>query len=146
MLRFKQTLAALTVIFVLIVAPVGVITAGAQTQTGGGNSGAAQNEGGGSSGGTQTGGGNSGGLINPLGNTKTLDGLLGKVLDAIIAIGVVVITIMLVYCGFLFVVAQGNEEKIRTARSALLWTIIGALILLGAKVIAEVISNTVKAL
>lgn len=85
-------------------------------------------------------------LQNPLGNTSTLDELLVAVLDAIIAIGVVVITIMIVYVGFLFVVAQGNEEKIRSARSALMWTVIGAVILLGARVIAGVISSTVDAL
>lgn len=88
----------------------------------------------------------SGGFLeNPL-SVDTLPELLGAILDGIINIGVVVITIMLVYCGFLFVVAQGNEEKIRDARSALLWTIIGALILLGAKSIQLVISATVDTL
>jgi hypothetical protein len=86
-----------------------------------------------------------GGLSNPL-SSCTIQDLLGKVLDAAIAIGTVVVTIMLVYCGFLFVVAQGNEEKIRDARSALVWTVIGALILLGAKVISSVIANTAGSL
>ena len=89
--------------------------------------------------------GGGGALTNPL-SSCTIQDLLGKVLDAVIAIGTVVVTIMLVYCGFLFVVAQGNEEKIRDARSALVWTVIGALVLLGAKVIEGVISNTVGTL
>ncbi len=84
-------------------------------------------------------------LCNPL-QSATIQDLLGKVLDAVIAIGTVVVTIMLVYCGFLFVVAQGNEEKVRDARSALVWTVIGALILLGAKVISTIISATVATL
>ncbi len=87
-----------------------------------------------------------GALTNPLGDTCTLADLLGKILDAMVAIGTVVVTIMLVYCGFLFVVAQGNEEKIRSARSALLWTVIGALVLLGAKVLSGVITATVNSL
>jgi hypothetical protein len=45
-----------------------------------------------------------------------------------------------------FVAAQGNEEKIRSARSALVWTVIGGLILLGAKAIALVIEQTVSTL
>jgi hypothetical protein len=53
---------------------------------------------------------------------------------------------MIVYVGFLFVAAQGNEEKIRSARSALVWTVIGGLILLGAKAIALVIEQTVSTL
>ena len=89
---------------------------------------------------------NAGGLKNPLTGVNDLTTLLGKILDAVIAIGTVVVTIMLVYCGFLFVIAQGNEEKIRDARSALLWTVIGALVLLGAKVIQGVITATVASL
>jgi len=86
-----------------------------------------------------------GGLTNPL-KADSLNELLVLVLDAIIDIGVVVVTLMIIYCGFLFVTAQGNPEAIGTARTALMWTIIGALILLGAKTIAMVISETVKTL
>ncbi len=85
------------------------------------------------------------GLMNPL-KAKSLNELLVLVLDAIIQIGVVVVTLMIIYCGFLFVTAQGNPEAIGTARTALMWTIIGALILLGAKTIALVITETVKTL
>ena len=53
---------------------------------------------------------------------------------------------MLVYVGFLFVTAQGNETKITAAKSGLLWTVVGALILLGAQAIALAIEATVKAL
>ncbi len=53
---------------------------------------------------------------------------------------------MLVYVGFLFVAAQGNEEKIRSARSALVWTLIGGLILLGATAISKVIQATANTL
>ena len=87
----------------------------------------------------------SSGLTNPL-QSSSIQDLLGKVLDAVIAVGTVVITLMLVYCGFLFVVAQGNEEKIRDARTALMWTVIGALVLLGAKAIQGIITATVQTL
>ena len=53
---------------------------------------------------------------------------------------------MIVYVGFLFVAARGNEEKIRSARDALMWTVIGGLILLGAEAISLVIQATVKTL
>jgi hypothetical protein len=84
-------------------------------------------------------------ICNPLQSTD-LQTLLGKVLDAVVAIGTVIVTIMLVYCGFLFVVAQGNDEKLREARSALLWTVIGALVLLGAKAIQGLITTTAQSL
>lgn len=86
------------------------------------------------------------GLTNPLGDTKDLSTLLTKILAGVVQIGGVVVTLMLVYCGFLFVVAQGNEEKIREARTALLWTVIGALVLLGAAALQAVIASTVTSL
>jgi hypothetical protein len=51
-----------------------------------------------------------------------------------------------VYVGFQFVAAQGNEEKLRTARNALIWTIIGGAVLLGAEVIMRVIQATANSL
>ena len=85
-------------------------------------------------------------LVNPLGTTDVksfLLSILGIVTDII---GPVVVILMLVYVGFLFVTAQGNSTKISAAREMLLWTVVGALILLGAKAIALGIQATVDAL
>jgi len=88
----------------------------------------------------------SGKLINPLGEGATPPGLLKAILEFVVRIGAVVVVLMLVYVGFLFVTAQGNETKITAAKSGLLWTVVGALILLGAQAIALAIEATVKAL
>lgn len=91
-------------------------------------------------------------LENPLGiacngtNDDCVGNFLGKILDLVIKIGTVVVVLMLVYVGFLFVTAQGVPASITAARSALLWTVVGALILLGAKAIQVGITATVKAL
>src|SRR3989344_478023 len=83
-------------------------------------------------------------LLNPLG-TQSLWDLTINVMNFIIQIGAVVIVFMVVYVGFLFVVARGNESKLSEAKKALLWTIIGALVLLGAKAITLGVCETVKA-
>jgi len=89
-------------------------------------------------------------LVDPLGcsgdNATCFSSFLANVLDFVIKIGSVIVILMLVYVGFLFVTAQGNDSKITTAREALLWTVVGALILLGAKAIALGIQATVDAL
>lgn len=86
-------------------------------------------------------------LINPLGaNGATLEGFLNGILDIVIRIGSIVVVVMLVYVGYLFVAAQGKPAEIEAARKALLYTIVGALILLGAKAIAVGIRATVQAL
>jgi len=53
---------------------------------------------------------------------------------------------MMVFVGFKFVTAQGEPGEISKARDMLLGTVVGALILLGARVIAAGIEATVKAL
>ena len=68
------------------------------------------------------------------------------VLEAAIRIGTIILVLMFVWVGFLFVAARGNEEKLRTARMAFFWTVIGGLIILGAKGIAEVIQSTASTL
>ena len=84
-----------------------------------------------------------GGLVNPLKGIDSLPQLLTALLAAIVQIGTIILTLALVYVGFLFVVAQGSEEKIRDAKGALLWTLIGGLILLGASAIGAVVAATV---
>ncbi|HQT83119.1 MAG TPA: hypothetical protein PLW99_03155, partial [Candidatus Paceibacterota bacterium] len=85
-------------------------------------------------------------LINPLGSGMSLSSFMTNILKFVIEIGSIVVVLMLVYVGYLFVVAQGNPSKIEAARGALLWTVVGALILLGAQAIAMGIQATVTAL
>ncbi|MDQ1299923.1 MAG: hypothetical protein QG636_591 [Patescibacteria group bacterium] len=114
-------------------------------QTGGGTVGG--QTGGGTDGSTNPGcGSESGGLVNPLKEVCSLDDFLKAILGGIIDIGTIILIMMLVYVGFLFVAARGNAEKIQSAKSALVWTVIGGLILLGAKSIQMVITETVKTL
>ena len=71
---------------------------------------------------------------------------LNRILAFVIRIGTVVVILMLVFVGYKFVAAQGEPGKITEARQMLLWTVVGALILLGAQAIAKGIEATVRAL
>lgn len=53
------------------------------------------------------------------------------------------IIFMIIYAGFTYVMAQGNETKVSTANRALLYAVIGGVIILGANVILAVIQGTV---
>lgn len=91
-------------------------------------------------------GNGAGTLQNPLNNICDLPTLLKVILQAVIELGSIILVIMLVWVGFLFVMARGNPEEISKARGALVWTLIGGLILLGAQAIMEVIKATVEGL
>ncbi len=87
----------------------------------------------------------SGKLCNPI-NAKSINEVIKKILEAVIKIGIPIIALAIVYSGFLFVSARGKPEKLKEAKSALLYTLIGAAILLGSWAIAQLISETVLAL
>lgn len=83
---------------------------------------------------------------NPLegAGISSLAQLLVTILDVAILVIFPVVVLMIVYTGMLFVTAQGNPAKISAARSALLWTVIGALVVLGSKALALAIEATVE--
>ena len=114
-----------------------------QSQPGGANTGNQSQPGGANTGGS---GGQNVTLINPLGAGTSLPTLLNDILQFVVQIGSIIVILMLVYVGFLFVTARGEPGKITEARRALLWTVVGALILLGAQAIAMGIQATVQAL
>jgi hypothetical protein len=85
-------------------------------------------------------------IANPLGAGTTFMGLIGKIANVMIAIGIPVTILYMVYAGFLFVTAQGSEEKVTKAKETLQWALIGAALLVGAKTIATALQSTVNAL
>lgn len=88
--------------------------------------------------------GNSG-LHNPL-KVNSLQQLMTAILGFVVKIGTVVVVLMLVFVGFKFVTSQGNSTEIQKARMMLLWTIVGALIILGAQAISLGVAATVTSI
>ena len=85
-------------------------------------------------------------LDNPLGTTTDINGFLAKILDGIVILLTPVIVVMFLWTGFLFVKAQGNPEELSGAKKSLLYTIIGAALVLGAKGFSLVIAATIAKL
>jgi TRAP-type C4-dicarboxylate transport system permease small subunit len=82
-------------------------------------------------------------LCNPL-RYDSIEQLLPKLLDIVAQVGLVICTFFIVYAGFKYVTANGDPGKITTAHNILLWSVIGTAVLLGAKVLASILSNTVN--
>jgi hypothetical protein len=83
-------------------------------------------------------------LKNPLGN-KTLMQFIKDILGVVMVFAVPIIVFFIIYAGFNYVMARGDTGKIETAHKALLYAVVGGLIILGAWVIMEVIQGTVDA-
>ena len=83
---------------------------------------------------------------NPLGSTTTVCGLLKKLFEAVVAIGIPVAVLFIIWSGFQFVLAQGSDKQLTKAKRNFYYTIIGIAIFLGAWILAMVIAATVNAI
>lgn len=82
---------------------------------------------------------------NPI-NVSDLSAFVAKVLGIILKIAIPIVAAFIIYSGLMFVLARGNSEKLEKAKTRLLYTLIGAGVLLGAWMIATVIKSTIEAL
>ena len=85
------------------------------------------------------------GLCNPLGY-DSLTTFLQKLLQLVAQIGFPVIVLFVVIIGFRYIAAEGNPEKLKKLHSYFFWTIVGALIVLGAEALSLAIQATVNQL
>ena len=86
-------------------------------------------------------------IDNPLAtDIDTLPEFVEEVLRIVLKVGIPIVTLFIIYAGLLFVMAAGNPEKLKKAKETLLWTLVGAAVLLGAWVIAEAIQGTLTQL
>lgn len=86
-------------------------------------------------------------IDNPLKTEiDTLPEFVEEVLRIVLKVGIPIVTLFIIYAGLLFVMAAGNPEKLKKAKETLLWTLVGAAVLLGAWVIAEAIQGTLTQL
>ncbi len=87
------------------------------------------------------------GIKNPLSAEfgSDLPHFITSIVNFVLLVGIPIIALAIIYSGFLFVMAQGNAEKLSKAKKTLLYTLIGAALLLGAFVVANAISGTVDA-
>ena len=87
-------------------------------------------------------------IANPLGD-KTIDSLpalIALILDVTVKILSPIIVLVIIWTGFRYIKAQGNAAEISKVHDALLWVLIGAAVILGAKVIALALEGTISQL
>ena len=88
---------------------------------------------------------NSEGLQNPI-QFNSISEFLEAFLEVVIQVGAPLVVLAIIYSGFLFVRAQGKPEDLQKAKGAFFWTIIGALLILGASVILALLKGTTEGL
>ena len=88
-------------------------------------------------------------FTNPIGGSggtgiNSIGELIEAILRIIVTIGIPIIVLAIIYTGFLFVKAMGKPEKVKEAREAFTWVVVGAIVVLASFVIAEAIEATIQ--
>lgn len=82
-------------------------------------------------------------IKNPIG-VNTIEEAIKKIMDVILSVALPFIVLFFIYAGFLFVTARGDKTKLEKAKNMFWYTLIGALLILGAWTIATAVVNTVN--
>lgn len=92
-----------------------------------------------------TGGGGGFTLTNPI-DSDDFAQIMKKIAELIVKIALPILVVMIIWAGAQFVFAQGNEKKLEDAKKTLWYSLIGALLVVGAYAIATAIENFAKKL
>ncbi len=82
--------------------------------------------------------------LNP--SFSSIPAFIAGALKVLVIVALPIITLFIVISGFMFVLARGNESKLKDAKKNFFFVIIGALLILGAWAIATLIGGTVSQL
>lgn len=96
-----------------------------------------------------------GNILGSLSNTGNISGyevankgdlatVVGGVIYGIMALLGIIFVVLIVYAGFKWMLAQGEEQKITEARSLIIHSIIGLAIILAAYAISYFVINTLQ--
>ncbi len=87
-------------------------------------------------------------LQNPLNKSiNSVGDLIQAVIEVITYLFIIFAVLMFIYVGFQYVTnaAQGNAKKIEELHKQLLWLVVGVAVVIGARVIIQVVINTISA-
>lgn len=84
-------------------------------------------------------------LENPL-TVDSFADFIQEILSIVVRVGLPIIVIFMMYVGFLFIKARGNDQELTKAKTAFVYAVIGAALILGAWVISVGIANTIQGL
>ncbi|MEK7642039.1 MAG: TrbC/VirB2 family protein [Patescibacteria group bacterium] len=83
-------------------------------------------------------------LQNPL-KVNSIGGLIQDFVEIFSYIAILFAVLLLIYVGLQFVLARGNSERLNDLKKWLFYIVIGVAVVIGARVIIQVVINTLSA-
>lgn len=85
-------------------------------------------------------------LVNPTpGGGATLQDFINLLIQIIQLVGIPMLAMAIIYAGFLLMTAGDNEQQRTKGKMWVVWVLVGATIVLGARVISDMIYGTASA-
>lgn len=82
--------------------------------------------------------------LNPA--ISSIPTFIASALKILVMVALPIISLFIVYAGFMFVMARGNETALTKAKTNFVYVVIGAVLILGAWLIAQLLQGTVTQL
>ena len=83
-------------------------------------------------------------IKNPI-NISSVGGLVGKFVEIFSYIAIIVAVLAIVWVGFQFILAQGKPDRMNELKTQLVWIIIGIAVIIGARIMVDIVINTLGA-
>lgn len=80
-------------------------------------------------------------IPNPLGTGRTFDKIIITATEWAAAIAIPLTTLMILVAGFLYLTGGGNPEQIKKAHQALIWAVVGLIVVLFSGVTYALVKN-----
>jgi hypothetical protein len=80
-------------------------------------------------------------LSNPL-KVDSISGLVQNFVEIFSYVVIIIAVLLLVWVGLQFILARGDASKMKELKEWLFWIVIGVAVVIGARVIVEVVINT----
>jgi hypothetical protein len=80
-------------------------------------------------------------LPNPIGATQSIPTLIGRAFTGLVWVAAFVAPIFIVWGAFQILTSAGNSEKLASGKKTILYTVIGFLVVLGAKGIVDIVQK-----
>lgn len=85
-------------------------------------------------------------IPNPLKGINDLSQVVATVVDIVQILLIMATVLYLLYAGLMFVTARGEPSKISKAKDALLWGMVGAALILAARVLVATLQSSVNSI
>lgn len=81
------------------------------------------------------------GIKNPATSVNSISDIVTAVVRVVRMVAIPFVVLAIIYSGWLFIAAQGNPDKLKSARGVFFWTLIGTLVVLSAELVASILAG-----